>query len=63
MQKDASSAPSKVLNQAIRDLRAYILDLRPRQMGSEGLMSGLNRLITEFRANTLATVQIDWDRS
>lgn len=45
------------LNQAIRDLRAYILDLRPRQMGSEGLMSGLNRLITEFRAHTLATVQ------
>ena len=46
------------LNQAIRDLRAYILDLRPRQMGSEGLMSGLNRLITEFRANTLANVQL-----
>jgi len=46
------------LNQAIRDLRGYILDLRPRQMGSEGLMSGLNRLITEFRANTLAAVQI-----
>ena len=46
------------LNQAIRDLRAYILDLRPRQMGSEGLMSGLNRLITEFRANTLAAVQL-----
>ena len=46
------------LNQAIRDLRAYILDLRPRQMGSEGLMSGLNRLITEFRSNTLATVQL-----
>jgi two-component system sensor histidine kinase DevS len=46
------------LNQAIRDLRGYILDLRPRQMGDEGLMSGLNRLITEFRANTLATVQL-----
>src|SRR5215211_3301182 len=46
------------LNQAIRDLRGYILDLRPRQMGSEGLMSGLKRLITEFRANTLATVQL-----
>ena len=46
------------LNQAIRDLRAYILDLRPRQMGTEGLLSGLNRLITEFRANTLAAVQI-----
>src|SRR5512143_4014454 len=46
------------LNQAIRDLRGYILDLRPRQMGSEGLLSGLNRLITEFRANTLAKVQL-----
>jgi signal transduction histidine kinase len=44
------------LNQAIRDLRGYILDLRPRQMGSEGLISGLNRLIAEFRANTLAKV-------
>jgi two-component system sensor histidine kinase DevS len=46
------------LNQAIRDLRGYILDLRPRQMGNEGLMSGLNRLISEFRSNTLATVQL-----
>jgi two-component system sensor histidine kinase DevS len=46
------------LNQAIRDLRGYILDLRPRQMGNEGLISGLNRLITEFRANTLASVQL-----
>jgi len=46
------------LNQAIRDLRGYILDLRPRQMGSEGLMGGLNRLITEFRANTFAQVQL-----
>ena len=41
------------LNQAIRDLRAYILDLRPRQMGDDGLMSGLKRLVTEFRANSL----------
>jgi two-component system, NarL family, sensor histidine kinase DevS len=46
------------LNQAIRDLRGYILDLKPHQMGSKGLMSGLNRLITEFRANTLANVQL-----
>ena len=46
------------LNQAIRDLRGYILDLRPRQMGNEGLINGLNRLITEFRANTLANVQL-----
>ena len=41
------------LNQAIRDLRAYILDLRPRQMGNDGLMSGLKWLVIEFRANSL----------
>jgi len=46
------------LNQAIRDLRSYILDLRPRQMGTDGLMSGINRLVTEFRANTLAQIQV-----
>jgi two-component system, NarL family, sensor histidine kinase DevS len=44
------------LNQAIRDLRAYILDLRPRQMGNDGLMSGLRRLATEFRANSRTEV-------
>ena len=42
------------LNQAIRDLRSYILDLRPRQLGSDGLMNGVKRLIAEYRANTYA---------
>jgi len=61
---DPEDAKSRVqdsiesLNQAIRDLRAHILDLRPHQMGSEGLLSGLNRLMTKFRANTLTTVQL-----
>jgi len=61
---DPQDAKSRVqhsiesLNQAIRDLRGYILDLKPRQMGNEGLLSGLNRLINEFRANTLANVQL-----
>ncbi len=44
------------LNQAIRDIRAYILDLRPRQMGDDGLMNGLRRLATEYRANTFSDV-------
>ena len=44
------------LNQAIRDIRAYILDLRPRQMGNDGLMSALKRLATEYRANTFSEV-------
>ncbi|MEP7136557.1 MAG: GAF domain-containing protein [Chloroflexota bacterium] len=45
------------LNQAIRDLRSYILDLRPRQLGSEGLLNGIKRLIAEYRANTFAEVR------
>jgi signal transduction histidine kinase len=44
------------LNQAIRDLRSYILDLRPRQMGNDGLMSGIKRLVSEFRVNSLTEV-------
>lgn len=46
------------LNQAIRDLRSYILDLRPRQLGNDGLMTGIKRLSAEYRANTFADVQI-----
>ena len=42
------------LNHTIRDLRAYILDLRPRQLNDEDLMDGLRRLVTEYRAHTLA---------
>ncbi len=42
------------LNHTIRDIRSYILDLRPRQFGNENLMDGLKRLVAEFRANTLA---------
>jgi signal transduction histidine kinase len=37
---------------------AYILDLRPRQMGNDGLMSGLKRLATEFRVNALTEVAL-----
>jgi two-component system, NarL family, sensor histidine kinase DevS len=44
------------LNQSIRDIRAYILDLRPRQMGNDGLMNGLRRLVTEYRTNTFSEV-------
>jgi len=42
------------LNHTIRDIRSYILDLRPRQFGEENLMDGLRRLMMEFRVNTLA---------
>jgi two-component system sensor histidine kinase DevS len=41
------------LNSTIRDIRTYILDLRPRQLHEENLMEGLQRLANELKANTL----------
>jgi len=46
------------LNHTIRDIRTYILDLRPRQLHNENLMEGIRRLVQEFRANTLLTVNL-----
>lgn len=46
------------LNQSIRDLRTYILDLRPRQLGDENLFAGLRRLLTEYRVNTLSEAML-----
>ena len=40
------------LNRTIRDIRTYILDLRPRQLHGESLIEGLGRLVAEFRQNT-----------
>ena len=40
------------LNSTIRDIRSYILDLRPRQFVGGSLMDSLHRLVDEFRANT-----------
>ena len=47
------------LNQVIRDIRTYILDLRPRQMNNENLLDGLRRLASEYRANTLALATVN----
>jgi signal transduction histidine kinase len=43
------------LNDAIRDIRNFILDLRPRHFGGN-LEQGLSRLVREFRANTMVNV-------
>ncbi|MBG7610253.1 MAG: GAF domain-containing sensor histidine kinase [Anaerolineae bacterium] len=45
------------LNQSIRDLRAYISDLRPRQMHKgEALHDGIARLVEEFQTNADADI-------
>jgi two-component system, NarL family, sensor histidine kinase DevS len=46
------------LNNTIRDIRSYILDLRPRQFRGEDLMVGLKQLIDEFSANSAAKVNL-----
>ena len=62
LDEDTASAKEQIrqsidgLNQAIRDIRAYILDLRPRQLGNEGLLVGIKRLIAEYRAHTFSEV-------
>lgn len=40
------------LNKTIRDIRTYILDLRPRQFIGNDLKQGLQRLVDEFQANS-----------
>ena len=45
-------------------IRAYILDLRPRQMDqNDGLLAGIKRLAAEFRANTLAAVTVSGSKA
>ncbi|MBE9524146.1 MAG: GAF domain-containing protein [Chloroflexi bacterium] len=45
------------LNQSIRDLRSYILDLRPRQLHEdESIYEGIARLAEEFQTNANAKI-------
>jgi two-component system sensor histidine kinase DevS len=41
-------------NKTIRDIRAYISDLRPRELVGSDLQKNIQRLVEEYRLNTLA---------
>lgn len=62
LSKDPSGAEARLqkviadLDLVIRNIRNYILDLRPYQLRGESLAQGLQRLVTEFRQNTSAEV-------
>jgi signal transduction histidine kinase len=64
---DAATARARLrlaidsLNATIRDIRAYILDLRPRRFEGEDLIVALERLLAEFKANTLMAVEFEAD--
>jgi signal transduction histidine kinase len=51
------------INHTIRDIRNYILDLRPRQLLDESLMTGLERLVAEFRQNVGVEVILSGPKS
>lgn len=56
--EDSQTALDKIeqsidaLNETIRDIRAYILDLRPRQYHGVDLKQNLQRLVEEFQSNS-----------
>ncbi|UCF29100.1 MAG: GAF domain-containing sensor histidine kinase [Chloroflexota bacterium] len=58
LDEEPDAARSKInqaiegLDTTIRDIRSYILDLRPRQFRGEDLMQGLEQLVEEFNANS-----------
>jgi len=47
------------LNGTIRDIRTYIMDLRPRQFRGENLKESLERLIDETRGNTHLDISLN----
>lgn len=67
MDEDASAARERLneairgLNTIIKDIRNYILDLRPERFDGSDLRAALNRLAREFQANTLANVDVNYD--
>jgi two-component system sensor histidine kinase DevS len=58
IEDDPTAARSKIeesiaaLNATIKDIRSYILDLRPRLFHGDDLKQGLQRLVDEFQANS-----------
>ncbi len=46
------------LNEIIRDIRSYILDLQPSRISTDNLVEAMSRLVREFRANTLVEADL-----
>jgi two-component system, NarL family, sensor histidine kinase DevS len=69
LDEDTSKAKERIsqaineLNGTIRDIRSYILDLRPRQLHGENLMQGIQRLVSEFRVHTLIDVNLQGSKT
>ncbi|MEX0682578.1 MAG: GAF domain-containing sensor histidine kinase [Dehalococcoidia bacterium] len=51
------------LNKVIKDIRSYILDLRPQLSNIDDLPGALRQLVEQFRVNTLVTITLDVSQS
>lgn len=49
----------QALDAAIRNIRVYILNLRPRRLQEKNLLAGMRGLMREFQANTLLEVELE----
>ena len=49
----------QALDAAIRNIRVYILNLRPRRLQDKNLLNGMRGMVREFSANTLINVELD----
>jgi signal transduction histidine kinase len=67
LEEDATAAKAKLgqaiasLNEVIRDIRNYILDLRPQRFQGKDLPGALFEMIRAFRANTLIQADLHVD--
>jgi signal transduction histidine kinase len=59
--RDRLSEAIDGLNMIIKDIRNYIMDLRPERFQGTDLSTALARLAREFQANTLANVDLEYD--
>jgi|SRR5579859_3605450 len=59
--EDRLAGAVDALNATIRDIRTYILDLGPRRFQGDNLVVALERLLSEFKANTLIAVTFSGD--
>jgi len=49
----------QALDAAIRNIRIYILNLRPRRLQDRNLLTAMRSLVREFQANTLLEVKLE----
>jgi len=47
------------LSQVLRDIRNYIMGLRPGRFQEQNIVTGINEIALELRANTLLNVQVE----